>query len=56
LIAELEESVSEIRIVPSGGGVFEVVVDGELVSSKRATGKHAELDDIVALVRARSGT
>ena len=39
-------------IVPSRGGVFEVEVDGELVFSKTATGRHAEYDDILKTIRA----
>jgi selenoprotein W-related protein len=54
LLEELEPVISDITIIPSRGGVFEVVVDGELVSSKKATRKHADLEDLVALVRERS--
>jgi len=32
--------------------VFEVVVDGELVYSKKATGRHAEPDEVVKAVAA----
>jgi selenoprotein W-related protein len=39
-------------IVPSRGGVFEVEVDGELVYSKKATGRHAEHDEILKEMRA----
>lgn len=41
-------------ILPSRGGVFEVEVDGELVFSKKATGRHGDYDDILKVVRARS--
>jgi selenoprotein W-related protein len=44
--------VSELALVPSRGGVFEVTVDERLVYSKRATGRHAEHDEVLALVRA----
>ena len=37
--------------MPSRGGVFEVEVDGRLVFSKKATGCHAEHDDILATIR-----
>ena len=40
-------------IVPSRGGVFEVTVDGELVYSKKATGRHAEPEEILKTLRAR---
>ncbi len=38
----------EVRLVPSSGGVFEVTVDGELVYSKKGTGRHAEYETDVA--------
>ncbi len=38
-------------IVPSRGGVFEVEVYGRLVFSKKATGRHAEHDDILKAIR-----
>ena len=36
----------------SGGGVFEVTVDGRLVFSKKATGRHADPDEVVEAIRA----
>ena len=41
-------------IVPSRGGVFEVEVDGDLVYSKKATGRHAEYDEILKTIRGRA--
>ena len=38
----------DIRLVPSSGGVFEVVVDDELVYSKKATKRHADYETDVA--------
>ena len=37
-------------MLPSGGGVFEVVVDGRLIYSKKATGRHCESDEIFAAI------
>jgi selenoprotein W-related protein len=45
--------IAELALLPSGGGRFEVTVDGELVYSKAATGKHADPTAIVETVRAR---
>ena len=53
LLEHFEKEIAQIAVVPSGGGVFEVVVDGELVFSKKALGRHAEPGEIVKLVRAR---
>jgi selenoprotein W-related protein len=38
-------------MVPSGGGVFEVTVDGELVFSKKRLGRHAEAGEVVAILQ-----
>jgi selenoprotein W-related protein len=40
-----------VVLIPSRGGVFEVHLDGELVYSKKATGRHAEHDDILRKLR-----
>lgn len=45
-----ENDVESIEVVPSGGGKFEVVVDGELLYSKLETGRHAEENEIVDLI------
>ncbi len=41
-----------MTLTPSGGGVFEVVVDGDLVFSKKALGRHAEDGEVLPLVNA----
>jgi selenoprotein W-related protein len=35
----------------SSGGRFEVTVDGRLVFSKQATGRHAEPGEVLALIK-----
>jgi selenoprotein W-related protein len=39
--------------VPSGGGAFEVIVNGEKIHSKLATGKFPEPEAILKAVRAK---
>ena len=41
-----------MSLMPSGGGVFEVIVDGALVFSKKALGRHAEDGEVLPLVSA----
>ncbi len=53
LLGEFEDSVENINLIPSDGGRFEVVVDGDLVYSKIETGRHAEYEDVAAPIRAR---
>jgi len=47
--------IAALELVPSSKGRFEVIVDGDLVFSKAALGRHAEPGEIAALVRARIG-
>jgi selenoprotein W-related protein len=42
-------------MVPSGGGVFEVTVDGRLVFSKKKLGRHAEPGEVVRLIQRELG-
>jgi selenoprotein W-related protein len=37
---------AQVELVESSGGVFEVSTDGELIYSKKQTGRHAEWDEI----------
>lgn len=53
LLTELGSVVDELTLVPSGGGVFEVDVDGERVYSKKASGRHAEPGEVLAAVNRR---
>jgi selenoprotein W-related protein len=41
----------EVVLIPSSGGVFEVVVDGKLVFSKKALNRHSEPGEVVELIR-----
>ena len=40
-------------VVPGKGGVFEVTIDGDLIFSKKALGRHAKAGEVMGLVRAR---
>lgn len=50
LLAEHQHDIDEVRIIPSRGGVFEVEVDGTLLYSKKATGRHAEPGEVLRLL------
>ena len=57
MAAELKAAWPEtdVRLIPSSGGVFEVKVDGELIFSKKALRRHAEPGEVVGLIRSREG-
>jgi selT/selW/selH-like putative selenoprotein len=42
-------------MIPSGGGRFEVTLDGAAIFEKSQTGRHAKPGEIVALIDARRG-
>jgi len=41
-----------VVIIPGKGGVFEVTVDGDLIFSKKALGRHAKAGEVMGLLRA----
>ncbi len=45
----LEVFIRSFTLVPGSSGVFEFEVNGELLFSKKALGRHAELGEIHAL-------
>jgi len=40
-----------VTLVKSSGGVFEVTVDGKLLFSKKALGRHAEPGEVIRLMQ-----
>jgi len=50
LVKNFEYQISEITLVPSDGGKFEVSVDGKLVYSKLRTGRHVNPGEAEKLV------
>jgi selenoprotein W-related protein len=49
LLSNYQHVIEEIRLVTGDNGAFEVVVDGNLVYSKHATGRHAEPGEVLNL-------
>jgi selenoprotein W-related protein len=50
LLTKYEFQLDSVTIIPSDGGRFEVTLDGELIFSKKALGRHAEPGEIAALL------
>jgi len=51
--AYLHVKVESFQLIPSSKGRFEVSLDGELIYSKAATGRHGEVGEIYSLIKAR---
>jgi selenoprotein W-related protein len=47
------EEVGGLRLIPSGGGVFEVMVDGKKIFSKKELGRHAGPGEILSALEAK---
>jgi len=53
LLTEFEPHIASWKLIPSKGGVFEVTVNGELIFSKKELGRHAEIDEVHKLLKAK---
>lgn len=53
LLSTFGTHITHLTLRPSSGGRYEVMIDGELVYSKAATGQHTTSEEIVELVRQR---
>ena len=49
LLSNYQHVIADLRLVMGGSGVFDVTVDGELIYSKKETGRHAEDGEVLAL-------
>lgn len=48
---EFEHSLDDVTLIPSRGGVFEVMLDDRLVFSKKQSGQHADHDEVLKSLR-----
>lgn len=51
LLYNYQHVIDEFKIITGGKGVFDVEVNGELIFSKKAIGRHAEPGEILELFR-----
>ena len=51
LVHDYQHVIESITLLTGGSGVFDVVVDGEMLYSKKQTGRHAEPGEVLALFR-----
>ena len=53
LLNENKKSISELTLIPSSGGVFEVELDSEVIFSKKELERYPEENEIEELVQER---
>ena len=51
LLRDYQHVISELTLITGSQGVFDVTVDGEILFSKRARGRHAKPHEVVQLFR-----
>jgi selenoprotein W-related protein len=51
LLHGYQHVIDELTVVPGGTGIFDVEVDGTLLYSKHAEGRHAEPGEVLARFR-----
>ena len=51
LLDEFEFDIEKMTLIPSKGGVYEVMAGDTLVYSKRETGRHAEYEEVAEPIR-----
>ena len=50
LLEKYGNSISRLELIPSGGGVYEVIKNGKLIFSKKKEERFPELDEIKQLL------
>ena len=51
LLGEFEHDIGSVTLIPSTGGVYEVIAGDDLVYSKKETGRHAEYEEVTEPIR-----
>ncbi|GJM39269.1 MAG: hypothetical protein DHS20C19_26360 [Acidimicrobiales bacterium] len=55
LLSNYQHVIESLTLTTGGSGVYDVVVDGELIYSKAETGRHAEPGEVLDLFTAIVG-
>ena len=53
LLLAYKQKIADLKLIPAGGGAFELTVNGELVYSKLATGEFPNEDAVTDAVGSR---
>jgi len=52
LAAELKKRLGiDSKLIPGGGGVFDVSVDGKVIFSKKAMGRYPDPEEIIGVLQ-----
>jgi len=51
LLHDYQQVIAELTLITGSKGIFDVIVDGEVLYSKKTTGRHAEPGEVLGLFR-----
>ncbi len=51
ILADFEQEISSLTLIPSRGGVFEIMLKDTLVYSKKETGRHPAYPEVGTALR-----
>ena len=51
LLHDYQHVIDELTLITGSKGVFDVIVDGDVLYSKKSTGRHAEPGEVLQLFR-----
>ena len=54
LLRDYQHVIAELHLITGSKGIFDVIVDGEMLYSKQSTGRHAEPGEVLELFRTGS--
>ena len=52
LLSHYQHVIEDVQLITGDKGVFDVTVDGDLIFSKKKTGRHAKPGEVLELFRA----
>jgi selenoprotein W-related protein len=53
VLTEYKQKITDLKLIPAGGGAFELTIDGELVYSKLQTDEFPDEAAVLEMVGAR---
>lgn len=54
-MADYQHVIDDLKLIPGKGGVFEVLVNDDLMFSKKGLGRHAEEGEVLGLFEQKVG-
>ena len=51
LLHDYQHVIAELTLITGSKGIFDVIVDGDVLYSKKTTGRHAEPGEVLELFR-----